>query len=223
MNEPGLRQTIDTKERILDAAERLFDGRGVAATSLRRVIAEAGVNLAAIHYHFGSKDQLLKAVVDRRVGPVNRHRLALLEEYERAADGPVPAGQIVDAFVRPLFEAWFRPGREPVVTRLIGRLLGEPDFFQKVAPEQFRQVRDRFVPALGRALPALEAEELFWKLMMMVGSVTYVLRAGDFLARGSRAAPGSQTRRWPAPARRWQKTARVDRALPGTHPAPGQE
>ena len=47
---------IDTKQKILDAAEQLIAEQGYAATSLRQIIAEAGVNLASIHYHFGSKD-----------------------------------------------------------------------------------------------------------------------------------------------------------------------
>ena len=69
----------DTKEKILDTAERLIGEQGYAATSLRQIIAEAGVNLAAVHYHFGSKEDLLDAVVVRKAGPVNEARLARLD------------------------------------------------------------------------------------------------------------------------------------------------
>jgi AcrR family transcriptional regulator len=68
----------DTKERILDAAERLFAAHGFAGTSLRAVTKEAGVNLAAVHYHFGTKEDLLRAVLSRIVIPVNRERLEML-------------------------------------------------------------------------------------------------------------------------------------------------
>jgi len=66
----------DTKEKILDTAERLIGEQGYSATSLRHIIAQARVNLAAVHYHFGSKEDLLDAVVARKATPVNDARLA---------------------------------------------------------------------------------------------------------------------------------------------------
>ena len=68
-----------TKTKILNAAEDLFAARGPNAVSLRQVISRAKVNLAAIHYHFGSKESLLQAVLSRRLVPLNAERLALLE------------------------------------------------------------------------------------------------------------------------------------------------
>src|ERR1022692_2401549 len=81
----------DTKERILDTAERLFAKQGYAATSLRGIIAEAGVNLAAVHYHFHSKEALLEAVILRRSVPANRERLALLDRFEKEREGNPPS------------------------------------------------------------------------------------------------------------------------------------
>ena len=62
----------DTKERILDAAELLFAAHGFAGTSLRAVTREAGVNLAAVHYPYGTEEDLLRAVLGRIVIAVNR-------------------------------------------------------------------------------------------------------------------------------------------------------
>ena len=91
-----------TKQRILDVAERLFAERGFSGTSLRTIIGEAGVNLAAVHYHFHSKDALLEAVILRRLEPVNRERLAMLEACEHAARGGPPAVEdILRAFIEP--------------------------------------------------------------------------------------------------------------------------
>ena len=72
----------DTKDRILDAAERLFADKGYSATSLRDITQEAEVNLAAVNYHFGSKEALLTALLERRLDPVNRKRLELLDAAE---------------------------------------------------------------------------------------------------------------------------------------------
>ena len=92
----------DTKEKILDTAERLIGEQGYAATSLRHVIAEAGVNLAAVHYHFGSKEELLDAVVLRNAIPVNEARLARLDLAEaEAGSGPPDVEKVLESFLIP--------------------------------------------------------------------------------------------------------------------------
>src|SRR3954471_3227822 len=102
----------ETKLRILDTAERLFAESGFAATSLRQIISEAGVNLAAVHYHFGSKDELLDAVVTRKAAPVNEERLALLDGLP--AEAGIPA--ILDAFLTPMAR---KAGANPQFVRLM--------------------------------------------------------------------------------------------------------
>ena len=77
--------TINTKDRLLDAAERLFADKGYSATSLRDITQKAEVNLAAVNYHFGSKEALLSAALERRFDPVNRKRLELLDAAEAEA------------------------------------------------------------------------------------------------------------------------------------------
>ena len=80
---------MTTKDRILDSAERLFARDGFEATSLRAITAEANVNLAAVNYHFQSKEALVQAVIGRRMGPVNAQRIALLDACEaEAGDAP---------------------------------------------------------------------------------------------------------------------------------------
>src|ERR1039458_9887116 len=92
----------ETQGKILDTAERLFGDQGYAGTSLRQIIAAAGVNLAAIHYHFGSKEELLDHLVMRKAGPVNAERLALLDGYEaEAGSAPVPVEKLLQAFLEP--------------------------------------------------------------------------------------------------------------------------
>ena len=78
---------VDTKSRILDAAEELFMEHGFEATSLRLITTAANVNLAAVNYHFGSKEELFQAVLTRRLDPMNRDRMQLLTAYEAASGG----------------------------------------------------------------------------------------------------------------------------------------
>src|SRR5437762_13635541 len=92
MNRPArktapLDTSPDTKTRILDAGEHLFMEHGFEATSLRQLTSAAGVNLAAVNYHFGSKEELFQAVLTRRLDPMNQERIQLLDRLEREAAG----------------------------------------------------------------------------------------------------------------------------------------
>src|SRR5499427_5778412 len=89
---------VATKDRILDAAEALFMEHGFEATSLRSITAAAGVNLAAVNYHFGSKEELFQAVLTRRLDPMNQERVDLLTRLENeAAPAPLPCDRILAA------------------------------------------------------------------------------------------------------------------------------
>src|SRR5215218_1340767 len=92
----------DTKTRILDAGERLFVEHGFEATSLRSLTTAAGVNLAAVHYHFGSKEELFQAVLTRRLDPMNQERIDLLQKVEREAAGrPLSCEKVLFAMLIP--------------------------------------------------------------------------------------------------------------------------
>lgn len=172
---------MTTKDRILDAAERLFARDGFEATSLRAITAEAQVNLAAVNYHFQSKDALVQAVIGRRMSPVNAQRLALLDKYEADAGGaPVPLEKILDAFLRPIVELVGSHAHQFVP--LIGRLYTEPgDFTARLYKQQFEHMRDRFFPVLERALPDLARDELYWRLHFAIGALAHTMAASKML------------------------------------------
>src|SRR5579859_3138455 len=101
-----------TRETILDTAERLFAERGVAATSIRDITGAAGVNLGAINYHFGTKQDLVAAVFTRRLEPVSNRQWALLDEVEREAGGQPPRLEaLIEAMIRPSVERSFAAGK----------------------------------------------------------------------------------------------------------------
>jgi len=172
---------MTTKDRILDAAERLFARDGIEATSLRTITAEAGVNLAAVNYHFQSKDALVWSVVARRMGPLNERRLALLDAYEAVAgDGPLPLEQVLDAFLRPVVEISRTHARE--FAPLMGRMYTEPgEFMERVFKDHLQPVAKRFIRAYQRALPGLPLVELLWRLHFCVGAMAHTLGAANLL------------------------------------------
>lgn len=166
--------SVETKERLLDAAERLFADRGVVAASMRDLTAEAGVNLAAVNYHFGSKESLLAAVFARRLQPVNGQRLALLDVVE-AEDGSPPLEDILWAYLAPPFRAmhqWGDAGRR--FMRLVGRIMSDPGRANsETLVAQFSVVRARFLDAFGRALPELSGAELERRMHYVIGAMAH--------------------------------------------------
>jgi AcrR family transcriptional regulator len=163
---------IETRDKILDTAERLFGDQGYGATSLRQIIAEAGVNLAAIHYHFGNKEELLDHLVIRKAKPVNEERLALLDRFEaEAGSEPVPVEKLLRAFLEPPL---LRGKKSPDLAKLMGRLYGE-GLMPSIAEKHFRNIKARFTAAFGRALPLLSEQAVALRLQFMVGAMAHTM------------------------------------------------
>jgi AcrR family transcriptional regulator len=168
----GLASTRETPERILDAAERLFGRRGVAGTSLRSVTGAAGVNVAAIHYHFGSKESLVRAVLERHVGPINRQRLELLDAQE-AGPGEPSLESLLEAFLGPALEA---VRANPELRRVSAILFSEPfEIQRRLVGELFGQVGKRFSAAFERALPELGRGEVQLRFHFVLGTMLHVV------------------------------------------------
>lgn len=168
-----------TRQKILDCAEKLFSRHGFHGTSLRRITSEAGVNLAAVHYHFGSKDGLVEAVFRRRMEPLNEERLQRLQALRDG--GAFNVEQLVRAFVLPTLRFAVQDEGHRDFLTLVGRALTEPDerlrrmLFSLVAP-LFRLLLD----TLCEALPHLGRDVLFWRLNFALGAMgRYLCLAGQ--------------------------------------------
>jgi AcrR family transcriptional regulator len=173
-----------TRQRILDTAEEVFMALGFDGASMRQVTGSAGVNLAAVNYHFGSKEGLFHAVLRRRLEGLNQERLRVLDELEAKAGGaPLKPSQIVDAFFGTLLRMAGRDGSGGgVFLRLIGRTLTEPgEFIRALLAEEFADVLDRFKQALFRALPDVPKEEIVWRFHFMLGATSYAIAGIDTL------------------------------------------
>lgn len=176
--------SVATRERILDAAERLFAERGVGGTSLRAVTSAAGVNLAAVHYHMGSKEALLREVLSRTIAPINQERLKRLDALEAGA-APVPLDALLEAFLRPALES-ARGGEDHprLVSRLLARIYSDDSVtFQTVVLEQFAEVIERFSLALTASVPALDPSEALHRLQYCVAVLMHVLAGTPDVSR----------------------------------------
>lgn len=175
-------QPLDTKQRILNAAEKLFAEHGLAATSLRAITAEAGVNLASVNYHFRSKEELIRAVYRRRLEPINERRLAMLDTAEReAAPHAAALDKILDALLGPILEAKAADDGGGVVI-LLGRVYAEPGgIASQMVREQMTEVAERFSRALQRTLPKMPRPELAWRMHFVIGALAHTMVAGKLL------------------------------------------
>jgi AcrR family transcriptional regulator len=165
---------METRERVVDVAERLFAERGLDAVSVRDIIAAAGVNLGAINYHFGTKDALIEAVYERRIIPSTRERLRALDAVEKAAGGRPPKLEaVLEAIFRPVVEEAMDPGRGgPTFRKLMARSLVDPHpVMEKVMSNHISEVVRRFDAALMRAMPGLAPEDVFWRMHLLMGGL----------------------------------------------------
>jgi len=174
----------DTKDRILDSAEQLFADQGFAATSLRQITTEANVNLAAVNYHFKSKESLLSAVIERTFAPINRRRMELLDELEASSKTDRPDLEAaVRAFVRPAFEA--RSANAESMRhfpRLMARIMAEPgDWAAPVMLPALQAVSNRFMPIFQRAMGVEKRTTVLWGAQFSIGCMTRCLIAPEFI------------------------------------------
>ena len=160
-----------TRERILQHAERLFADAGIAATSLRAITTAASVNLAAVNYHFGSKDGLVEAVYRKHLEPVNEARTRNLDALEADQAG-LSVEAIVRAFVEPLVTQANDGSDGAVFTRLLAQSMHEAaGYVERFYARENDEVLRRYRHAMQAAIPSLSSEEICWRLNFMCGTL----------------------------------------------------
>jgi AcrR family transcriptional regulator len=186
-----LRSVSDTTRlRILRAAEKSFGRGGYRSMTLREVTQEAKVNLAAVNYHFGSKSNLMRALIRERFEPINQQRLKLLaERVEACSPNPVPLNEIYDALFRPLFAGVeSAPVNDNSLMQIIGRALTEPaDFMRSLHKEFFAELSATFIREIQRSCPDLSEEQLHYRFFLsistMIGTIIEQVRLEN-ISRG---------------------------------------
>ena len=184
---------VDTKTRILDSAEHLFAQDGFHNTSLRTITARAEVNLASVNYHFGSKDALLQAVIERRLLPLNKIREdkvnQVLKQAQENQNQPT-TDALLRAFIVPTLEFRNSSSGARDFISLIGRSLSEPDetvrncFITLVLPNL-----QLLFKGLQEALPQLSPDILLARLQFIMGTMSHVMCMGTLSAFNNPALP----------------------------------
>lgn len=180
----------DTRESLLDAAERRFAADGVEGASLRAITREAGANLAAVHYYFGSKEGLVEAVFDRRLAPLGTERLRRLEACRK--DGPPDLECVLRAFVEPVVDAGRGVPRE--FGRLMCRCVAEREgVVRDVLARELRETFESFLQALAEALPGAPRRELALRLHLAVGAMAHAVVAEPLFPDELGGPPNEET------------------------------
>ncbi len=169
---------MDTKTKILNSAEELFADQGFENVSIRAIINKASVNIAAINYHFGNKDELIFAVVKRRIMEVNNFRAtgleALQDEYQQKA---IPVKKIIHAFIYPAFKHSNSDQKNGSrFLQLMGRIMSNtyPNLKSRVF-EVFDPIAQDYLKELIKAMPQISAEEVSQKFYFTIGSMAHIL------------------------------------------------
>lgn len=156
------------RERLLDCAERLFAEHGLRGVSLRAINADAGLSPAALHYHFGTKQALVEALLERRMDELMLRRREILDALEAEAGQPTPRS-VMDALLRPMVELLGQEdeaGRRYV--RLLARLQSDGDLDEAFVMARYRAGIDRVEPLLQRALSEHPASLVRLRLLLCI-------------------------------------------------------
>jgi AcrR family transcriptional regulator len=175
--------SANTKERILTAAEALFAQRGFEGASLRQLTAAAGVNLAAVNYHFGSKDNLVEEVFKRRLDQLNARRMAALRQI--AGQSETTLEDLLGAFIRPALDL-SHEGGGGLFMRVLARAFAEhDDSLRKFLSDNYGHVMRQFTTEFARMLPHLSKEELYWRIDLVTGALTHAMSGFGIIQRKS--------------------------------------
>ncbi len=167
-----------TCEKLMDCAEKIFAEKGYDKASIREITNAANVNLASVHYHFGSKEKLLQKLLDRKLHWLNHQRLNALKTLEKKSKSKaLKPSQILEAFFGTLLDMLDEKdyGGE-MFLRLLGRSSLEPNcIISSISNGKSNAVTQRFRDALFKALPNVPKNEIVWRFHFMVGATSYAI------------------------------------------------
>lgn len=181
----------DTKTTILDVAERLFAQNGFAGTSIRAIVEEAEVNIAAINYHFKSKEGLFLAIIQRRFKQIEKERFRKLDSHFEKSNGKPTVEGVVRAFLEPVQQTYDSNDQVP---KILIRVFSEsPDLKEKIIKPIFGKTRERFLNAFCKAMPELPEIEVQWRFQFLLSSMVGLLVFSEETKNITNLLPGNKS------------------------------
>ena len=176
-----MNSSVSTKDRILGAAELLFAQRGFEGASLRQLTTNAGVNLAAVNYHFGSKEKLVEEVFRRRLDALNESRLTALARIAGAPETTLE--DVLEAFIRPALDL-SHDDSGALFMRVLARAFAEhDDTLRQFLSANYGHVMRQFTAEFARLLPQLSKQELYWRIDLVTGALTHAMSGFGMIQR----------------------------------------
>jgi AcrR family transcriptional regulator len=169
---------LSTKTKILDSAEAVFAEQGISASSLRSIVAQAGVNVASVHYHFGSKEELVKAVFARRLGSVNESRLNGLNDLrQKHGSAAIPVRELLRVFLTPALKMGQEVSQSQKNFLLcIARAHAETeDIVQKALLSNLKEVLQEFLAELEKTCPNFSERERLMRFAFSAGAMVHTM------------------------------------------------
>jgi AcrR family transcriptional regulator len=185
---------VETRRKLLDAAEKLFAERGFDKVSLRDITEAAAANVASVNYHFRNREGLVEEVMGRYINAVNEERLARLDRLEaRNGSKPLAPEEILEALVRPFVTQVRRSDlSEKLFYRLMGRMFGGmAGSLPPTVAQGFRETLARFRKVFRRALPGIGEEELLWRMHFAFGAMIHMMAHAETLRQLSGGDSGN--------------------------------
>ena len=170
-----------TRTRIIEASVEVFLEKGYDLATIRDICARAQANVAAVNYHFGSKEKLVEQVFKRRLDALNQHRLA---ELAKVAGKPATRLEdVLAAYIRPALEL-SHEGNGSLFMRVLARAFAEhDDTLRQFLSENYGHVMKQFTAEFARLLPHLDKAELYWRIDLVTGALTHAMSGFGMIQR----------------------------------------
>jgi AcrR family transcriptional regulator len=170
-------KNADTKSKILDVAEKLFAEMGIHATSIRQIVKEAGVNVASLHYHFGSKEAVIHQIITRRLQPINEQKVKRLDQLEQESNGKPPELEaVLRAFIEPHIQMQkVAADKVKILMKLMVQIEDDAHKLEVMQDPVFMNTFNRFISVLQSILPNLPPSELIWRFKFMIFSMHAIM------------------------------------------------
>jgi AcrR family transcriptional regulator len=167
----------DTKTKILDVAEKLFAEIGIHATSIRQIVKEAGVNVASLHYHFGSKEAVIHQIITRRLQPINEQKVKRLDQLEEKYNGKPPDFEdVLRAFIEPHIQMHkMNAAKVKILMKLMVQIEDDAHRLEVMKDPVFMNTFNRYLTTLHEILPHLSMAELVWRFKFMIFSMHAIM------------------------------------------------